>query len=242
LESLNLTVERVRAQVVRIVGSGEEVTSGQIPFTPRAKKVLELALREALSLGHNWIGTEHILLGLARENEGVAARILPDFDADSEKIRNDVIRMLGPKGQRAAQERAVTRAVESGRPVTPAGPEFVRHVGWALQVAAPIAQRARRGVDDGDLLLGLTETTETLSGWAMKRLGVDRDALAQALDEVRELEREIESTMAAKEKAIEEQRFAEASEMKDEERRLRGRRHAPAPPNQGNDPQSSEDG
>ena len=63
LESLDITVERVRAQVVRIVGSGEEVTSGQIPFTPRAKKVLELALREALSLGHNYIGTEHILLG-----------------------------------------------------------------------------------------------------------------------------------------------------------------------------------
>jgi ATP-dependent Clp protease ATP-binding subunit ClpC len=101
LESLDITVERVRGQVVRIVGSGEEVTSGQIPFTPRAKKVLELALREALSLGHNYIGTEHILLGLVRENEGVAARILLDFDADSEKIRNEVIRMLsGPSGRR----------------------------------------------------------------------------------------------------------------------------------------------
>src|ERR1700710_469828 len=102
LESLDITVERVRSQVVRIVGSGEEVTSGQIPFTPRAKKVLELALREALSLGHNYIGTEHILLGLVRENEGVAARILLDFDADSEKIRNEVIRMLsGPGGRRS---------------------------------------------------------------------------------------------------------------------------------------------
>jgi ATP-dependent Clp protease ATP-binding subunit ClpC len=101
LESLDITVERVRSQVVRIVGSGEEVTAGQIPFTPRAKKVLELALREALSLGHNYIGTEHILLGLVRENEGVAARILLDFDADSEKIRNEVIRMLsGPGGRR----------------------------------------------------------------------------------------------------------------------------------------------
>src|SRR5271167_3951023 len=104
LESLEITVERVRGQVVRIVGSGEEVTSGQIPFTPRAKKVLELALREALSLGHNYIGTEHILLGLVRENEGVAARILLDFDADSEKIRNEVIRMLsGPSGRRQGQ-------------------------------------------------------------------------------------------------------------------------------------------
>src|SRR5256714_184060 len=107
LESLDITVERVRAQVVRIVGSGEEVTSGQIPFTPRAKKVLELALREALSLGHNYSGTEHILLGLVRENEGVAARILLDFDADSEKIRNEVIRMLsGPGGRRQGQGQA----------------------------------------------------------------------------------------------------------------------------------------
>src|SRR5437870_406819 len=100
LESLDITVERVRAQVVRIVGSGEEVTSGQIPFTPRAKKVLELALREALSLGHNYIGTEHILLGLVRENEGVAARILLDFDADADKIRNEIIRMLSGPGRR----------------------------------------------------------------------------------------------------------------------------------------------
>src|ERR687888_493861 len=87
LESLDITVEEVRAQVARIIGQGDEVTTGQIPFTPRAKKVLELSLREALSIGHNYIGTEHILLGLARENEGVAARILLDFDADAERVR-----------------------------------------------------------------------------------------------------------------------------------------------------------
>src|SRR5438477_414103 len=115
LESLDITVERVRAQVVRIVGSGEEVTSGQIPFTPRAKKVLELALREALSLGHNYIGTEHILLGLVRENEGVAARILLDFDADSEKIRNEVIRMLsGPGGRRQGSSGGAGAAAGAG--------------------------------------------------------------------------------------------------------------------------------
>src|ERR1700754_2626156 len=101
LESLGISLEGVRSQVEEIIGQGQEVTSGQIPFTPRAKKVLELALREALSLGHNYIGTEHILLGLVRENEGVAARILLDFDADSDKIRNEVIRMLsGPGGRR----------------------------------------------------------------------------------------------------------------------------------------------
>ncbi len=116
LESLDITVERVRAQVVRIVGSGEEVTSGQIPFTPRAKKVLELALREALSLGHNYIGTEHILLGLVRENEGVAARILLDFDADSEKIRNEVIRMLSGPGGRQRSGGAGAGAGAAGGP------------------------------------------------------------------------------------------------------------------------------
>src|SRR5262245_52852536 len=125
LEGLEITVEEVRAQVIRIVGSGEEVTSGQIPFTPRAKKVLELALREALSLGHNYIGTEHILLGLVRENEGVAARILADFDADSEKIRNEIIRMLSGPGRRqqgqagAQQEKKSSKLLDQfGRNLT----------------------------------------------------------------------------------------------------------------------------
>jgi ATP-dependent Clp protease ATP-binding subunit ClpC len=126
LESLDITVEEVRAQVARIVGQGDEVTTGQIPFTPRAKKVLELALREALSLGHNYIGTEHILLGLVRENEGVAARILLDFDADAEKIRNEIIRMLSGPGRRqqgsggAAGEKAKSSKLldQFGRPLT----------------------------------------------------------------------------------------------------------------------------
>ena len=97
LESLGISLEGVRSQVEEIIGQGQQAPSGHIPFTPRAKKVLELSLREALQLGHNYIGTEHILLGLVRENEGVAARILLDFDADAEKIRNEIIRMLsGP--------------------------------------------------------------------------------------------------------------------------------------------------
>jgi ATP-dependent Clp protease ATP-binding subunit ClpC len=94
LESLDITVEEVRAQVGRIVGQGDEVTTGQIPFTPRAKKVLELALREAQAMGHNYIGTEHVLLGLVRENSGVAARILLDFGADAEKIRSEIVHLL----------------------------------------------------------------------------------------------------------------------------------------------------
>jgi ATP-dependent Clp protease ATP-binding subunit ClpA len=94
LSSIDITVEGVRLQVAQIVGEGDEVTVGQIPFTPRAKKVLELSLREALSLGHNYIGTEHILLGLAREGEGVATQILLGYGADPETIRNAVIRAL----------------------------------------------------------------------------------------------------------------------------------------------------
>ena len=94
LDSFDVTLEEVRAQVARIIGEGDEVKTGQIPFTPRAKRVLELALREALQLGHNHIGTEHILLGLVHEGDGVAMRILLDFDVDAEKARNEVVRVL----------------------------------------------------------------------------------------------------------------------------------------------------
>jgi ATP-dependent Clp protease ATP-binding subunit ClpC len=95
LESLEITVEDARTHVGRIVGQGDEVASGQmIPFTPRAKKVLDLSLREALALGHNYIGTEHILLGVVRENGGVAARVLLEFGADAERVRNEVLRHL----------------------------------------------------------------------------------------------------------------------------------------------------
>ena len=114
LDSLDITVDEVRAQVSRIVGQGDEMTTGQIPFTPRAKKVLELALREALSLGHNYIGTEHILLGLVRENEGVAARILIDFDADAEKIRTEIIRMLSGPGRRSGSGSSGSQATPTG--------------------------------------------------------------------------------------------------------------------------------
>jgi ATP-dependent Clp protease ATP-binding subunit ClpA len=94
LDSFDVTLEEARAMVARIVGEGEDVATGQIPFTPRAKKVLELSLREAIALGHNYIGTEHILLGVVRENEGVAARILLDFDVDAEKVHGAVMELL----------------------------------------------------------------------------------------------------------------------------------------------------
>ena len=102
LESLSISLEAVRAQVEEIIGQGGSSPSGHIPFTPRAKKVLELSLREALQLGHNYIGTEHILLGLLREGEGVATQVLVKLGADLGRVRQQVIQMLsgyqGPTG------------------------------------------------------------------------------------------------------------------------------------------------
>src|SRR6476619_773616 len=94
LESLGISLEAVRQQVEEIIGQGQQAPSGHIPFTPRAKKVLELSLREALQLGHNYIGTEHILLGLIREGEGVAAQFLVKLGADLNKVRQQVIQLL----------------------------------------------------------------------------------------------------------------------------------------------------
>ncbi len=104
LDDFDVSIEEVRAAVVQVVGSGEEAPQGQIPFTPRAKKVLELALREALSLGHSYIGTEHILLGLVREEEGVAARILLGSEVEAEKVRGEVMRFLSSPSRRASQQ------------------------------------------------------------------------------------------------------------------------------------------
>jgi ATP-dependent Clp protease ATP-binding subunit ClpC len=94
LESLGISLEGVRQQVEEIIGQGQQAPSGHIPFTPRAKKVLELSLREALQLGHNYIGTEHILLGLIREGEGVAAQVLVKLGADLNRVRQQVIQLL----------------------------------------------------------------------------------------------------------------------------------------------------
>ena len=94
LESMGISLESVRSQVVEIIGQGAQAPTGHIPFTPRAKKVLELSLREALQLGHNYIGTEHILLGLIREGEGVAAQVLQKLGAELHKVRQTVIQLL----------------------------------------------------------------------------------------------------------------------------------------------------
>ncbi len=105
LEALGISLEAVRSQVEEIIGQGQQAPSGHIPFTPRAKKVLELSLREALQLGHNYIGTEHILLGLIREGEGVAAQVLVKLGADLNRVRQQVIQLLsGYQGKEAVAQ------------------------------------------------------------------------------------------------------------------------------------------
>jgi ATP-dependent Clp protease ATP-binding subunit ClpC len=131
LKGLGVTPEEVRGKVVSIVGRGEAAPAEQIPFTPRAKQVLELSLREALALGHNDIGTEHVLLGVVREYEGLGARILFDLGADAETIRNEVVRALsGPGPQPPGSERPDPPTLGGRRlPV-----ELL--VGWALFAVA----------------------------------------------------------------------------------------------------------
>ncbi|ADB35433.1 ATPase AAA-2 domain protein [Kribbella flavida DSM 17836] len=114
LESLGISLEAVRSQVEEIIGQGQQAPSGHIPFTPRAKKVLELSLREALQLGHNYIGTEHILLGLIREGEGVAAQVLVKLGADLNKVRQQVIQLLsGYQGKETASAGAPAEGAPS---------------------------------------------------------------------------------------------------------------------------------
>ncbi len=129
LESLGISLDAVREQVQEIIGQGQQAPSGHIPFTPRAKKVLELSLREALQLGHNYIGTEHILLGLIREGEGVAAQVLVKLGADLNRVRQQVIQLLsGYQGK----EPAATGPAEG----TPAGSLVLDQFGRNLTQAA----------------------------------------------------------------------------------------------------------
>ncbi|BDZ41430.1 ATP-dependent Clp protease ATP-binding protein [Paraoerskovia sediminicola] len=133
LESLNISLDGVRSQVTEIIGEGQQAPSGHIPFTPRAKKVLELSLREALQLGHNYIGTEHILLGLIREGEGVAAQVLTKMGADLNKVRQQVIQLLS--------------GYQGKEPVAAGGPAEGQPSGSAVldQFGRNLTQAAREG-------------------------------------------------------------------------------------------------
>ena len=148
LESLGISLESVREQVQEIIGQGQQAPSGHIPFTPRAKKVLELSLREALQLGHNYIGTEHILLGLIREGEGVAAQVLVKLGADLNRVRQQVIQLhLRLPGQGRRRRRRRRRRAAGGHPRGLARPRPVRpqpHPGCPRGQARP-GHRAREG-------------------------------------------------------------------------------------------------
>ena len=131
LNELGITADTARAQVVRIVGSGGEAKKVRIPLTPQTKKVMELALHEALSLGHNYIGTEHILLGLIREDEGVAAHVLLNLDTESHKIRGAVMALLrngggpgdaqSPQSEKPGHDSTATIAAPAGDESTSVG-------------------------------------------------------------------------------------------------------------------------
>jgi len=179
LSAFEITVERVRGEVVRTVGVGESTVAGQIPFTARAKKALELALQEALGLGHNYIGTEHILLGLVALNEGPATQILNDFDVSPEQIRSAVIRMLSAAGP------PLRAAAEVGREQQRAGfDEWIR-VGPSAGARRLLLVAAGRALDDGrseiesrDVLLALTRDEKIAP--VLADLGVDEAAVLEA--------------------------------------------------------------
>jgi ATP-dependent Clp protease ATP-binding subunit ClpA len=226
LDSLDVALDQVRANVVRIVGPGEEITSGQIPFTPRAKKILELALREALSLGTNHIGTEHILLGLSAEGEGVAARILLDFGVSPEQLREATIAMLSGSAGRERTE-------VSGGPETP---RRTIDSGWleGLDTALPelgraIQRQLGRPPDSGDLLLALLAVPGGRAAQTMAAQGVDPTSLASELERVRasatptvnELHDELVRVLDAKQDAAAKDEFESAAALRDEAAALR---------------------
>lgn len=169
LEELGVSLEGVREQVEQIIGQGEQAPAGHIPFTPRAKKVLELSLREALQLKHNYIGTEHILLGLIREGEGVAAQVLIRLGADLDRVRRQVTRMLG-------------NMKEGGSPQVPPSR---RRTPAAEQVVAAAEQLAG-GAPMGShhLLEALVRSEDSAAAKVFATLGVEADTLAATIDEV----------------------------------------------------------
>ncbi|MGY6502525.1 MAG: ATP-dependent Clp protease ATP-binding subunit [Acidimicrobiales bacterium] len=186
LESLGISLEAVRSQVEEIIGQGGSSPSGHIPFTPRAKKVLELSLREALQLGHNYIGTEHILLGLIREGEGVAAQVLVKLGADLSRVRQQVIQLLsgysGPGGQGGGQEKAGATSGGSGEQ-TPSGSLVLDQFGRNLTQSArekkldPVIGRTREAERVMQVLSRRTKNNPVLIG----EPGVGKTAIVEGL-------------------------------------------------------------
>ena len=181
LESLDIDLASVREEVVKIIGQGQQSPSGHIPFTPRAKKVLELSLREALQLGHNYIGTEHILLGLIREGEGVAAQVLQQLGAELQKVRQTVIRLLsGPGG---SEEQSPKGAGTGGRESSSSGSTILDQFGRNLTSAAsegkldPVIGRTREIERVMQILSRRTKNNPVLIG----EPGVGKTAIVEGL-------------------------------------------------------------
>ena len=185
LESLGISLDAVRQQVEEIIGQGQDAPSGHIPFTPRAKKVLELSLREAQQLGHNYIGTEHILLGLIREGDGVAAQVLVKLGADLNRVRQQVIQLL--HGHQAGEPASAGSAARELRllPAVNARLEAVE------QRLTAIEQRVGVGSDSSDL----DEQIETVR--TDKEAAVDAHDHAQAAS-LRNREKELLASKAAR--------------------------------------------
>ena len=139
LQALGVTLEAVRQQVEEIIGRGKKDPSGQIPFTPRAKKVLELSLREAIHFHHDYIGTEHILLGLLREGEGVAVQALVRLGVDLNRIRLQVVQLLGQEGEAGGVSVAESETREGAGPRRAVAREF-----WLTEMQDALAKIADR--------------------------------------------------------------------------------------------------
>ena len=131
LKSMGITLKDARAEVEKIIGRGSGFVAVEIPFTPRAKRVLELSWDEARQLGHNYIGTEHLLLGLIREGEGVAARVLENLGVDLNKLRSNIIKMLGESKPTA--QTATAGTASGGKTKTPSLDEFGTDLTLAAQ-------------------------------------------------------------------------------------------------------------
>jgi ATP-dependent Clp protease ATP-binding subunit ClpC len=151
LESLGISLEAVRQQVEEIVGRGEQPSPGHMQFTPRAKKVLELSLREAQELGHNYIGTEHILLGLLREGEGVAAQVLVKLGADLSRVRQQVIQLLAGYQAEAGVESAARPPGRAGRVDRELLSQLLDRVTAMESRLSAVEQRVGTGPDVRDL-------------------------------------------------------------------------------------------
>ena len=164
LTELGISLDAVRAQVEAEIGQGSEAPGGHIPFTPRAKKVLELSLREALQLGHNYIGTEHILLGLIREGEGVAAQVLVGLGAGLDRVRGQVVQLLANAGASQAEQVAAGPSRIRQQAVTAmvaGGPGSYRDEPAELVRVVPLAREVFQGLGFRVVLISL----EVWSGW-----------------------------------------------------------------------------